>query len=67
MLVTVGPVAIPWDVRENSKELDAVSPTSWRFVKEGLTPYEFTHASNAISWDSGIKDFLVDFRAVLEK
>jgi hypothetical protein len=67
MLVTVGPVVIPWDVRENSKELDAVSPTSWRFVKEGLTPYEFSHASNPISWDSGVKDFLVDFRAVLEK
>ncbi|OAL48662.1 hypothetical protein IQ07DRAFT_83109 [Pyrenochaeta sp. DS3sAY3a] len=44
ILVQFGNSAVPWQTSRNSN-LTNVVPAAWRFVEEGLAPYEFTHSN----------------------
>lgn len=44
ILVQFGNSAVPWQTSRNPN-LTNVVPAAWRFVKEGLTPYEFTYSN----------------------
>ncbi|KAI9747541.1 MAG: N-acetyl-glucosamine-6-phosphate deacetylase [Chaenotheca gracillima] len=68
ILVNVGSVAVPWDARSGAEELTNVTPSSWRFIDGGLTPFEFAHAATNMLLDQQqTQAFLVEFGAILNK
>lgn len=44
ILVQFGNSAVPWQTTRNP-DLTNVVPAAWRFVEEGLVPYEFTYSN----------------------
>ncbi|KAI1635624.1 hypothetical protein F4809DRAFT_613377 [Biscogniauxia mediterranea] len=42
LLVGFGHVSVPWNTTCNRGEMNNVKPISWRFLPEGIVPYEFT-------------------------
>lgn len=62
VLVNIGNVAVPWD----NQKLESVQPSSWRFTKDGLMPYEFTYKGTEIAMDNRIREFLSEYKTVLE-
>ncbi|OAA55846.1 hypothetical protein SPI_08053 [Niveomyces insectorum RCEF 264] len=72
ILVQFGNSAVPWETARN-KNLANVVPAAWRFVEDGLAPYEFTyskpyHSSSApvLSLDKHGK-FLAELLAILKE
>ncbi|GAW23022.1 hypothetical protein ANO14919_125700 [Xylariales sp. No.14919] len=41
-----GNAAVPWETSRNSSGLEHVLPAAWRFVDDGLAPYEFIYSKN---------------------
>ncbi|KAK5632304.1 hypothetical protein RRF57_008018 [Xylaria bambusicola] len=72
LLVQFGNAAVPWETSRNSSGLEHVLPAAWRFVDDGLAPYEFIYAKNhqtavPILTQERHSGFLKDLRAVLEE
>ncbi|KAL3469849.1 hypothetical protein BJX99DRAFT_264771 [Aspergillus californicus] len=44
-LVQFGNAAIPWDTTSAGSELGNIITSSWRFVSDGLAPYEFRYSN----------------------
>ena len=66
-LVKFGNVAVPWKTAEQGDEPRNVSPTSWRFIKDGVIPYEFGWGSESkVSLDD-YTDFLAHFSSALQE
>lgn len=60
-LVDVGHVAIPC-----AEELPNVSASSWRFIDEGIAPYEFVRSATETSL-AQMEPFLAEFRTIINK
>ena len=68
MLVSVDSVAVPWDTTSGAMELAGVSPSAWRFTKQGLAPYEFAHAAVDVSLHHHTTQaFLLELSTILEE
>lgn len=46
MLVQFGNAAVPWNIDYRSPELAKVASSSWRFMQQGLAPYEFRYTGS---------------------
>ena len=67
ILVNIGNATVPWDITSGAKELEEVGPCSWRFVDDGLTPYEFVHSKGTWTSSDDIPlAFLQDFYKTIE-
>ena len=68
ILVNVGNATVPWDITSEAKELEEVGPCSWRFVDDGLTPYEFVHSKGTWTLLEDIPlAFLQDFHKTIKE
>ena len=67
-LVSVNSAAVPWDNRSSAKESADITATAWRFIDNGIAPYEFTYGAPKISFDcQRMQAFLLELGAVLRK
>ena len=48
MLVSIGNVTIPWNIASGAKEFENVKAVCWRFVGDGVTPYEFAYCTTTV-------------------
>jgi hypothetical protein len=60
-LIDVGSVAVPC-----TEELANVNASSWRFVDEGIVPYEFVRSATEVPL-AQMQPFLEEFRAIINK
>lgn len=69
MLVQFGNSAVPWQTAKNPNIANVV-PAAWRFVEEGLAPYEFTYLKSSPAPFLTIEkhgQFLLELLAVLKE
>ncbi|KYK59810.1 hypothetical protein DCS_00944 [Drechmeria coniospora] len=65
ILVNFGSVAVPWKTTSSAKQLLDVKGSAWRFTKDGLVPYEFTHYAYPAADIGGFQSFLSELRDLL--
>ncbi|MCJ1460775.1 hypothetical protein MMC28_011157 [Mycoblastus sanguinarius] len=66
-LVSVGPVAVPWNTQSGAKELDEVQVSSWCFTERGLRPYEFCHGAPPMTLKAEFQPFVDEIGAILTR
>lgn len=67
-LVNFDSVALPVDTRNGTKQLGPVHASTWRFMDNGIAPYEFTHeAQESLLNSQPVQSFFADFGAILAK
>lgn len=73
ILVQFHNAAVPWETERNKADLKHVNTTAWRFVNDGIPPWEFTYSSPIEgapipSLESKrYSDFLIELYSILAK
>lgn len=65
MLANIGNMAVSWNI--NNKVSGLANTSSWWFTKDGVMPYEFTYGGVKVSMGDHMREFLSEYRSVLEK
>ena len=68
ILVNINVVAVPVDTGSGTKAPGPINANAWRFIKNGIAPYEFTHADQETTLDNQpMQLFLAEFGVILAK
>ncbi|KAI1175976.1 hypothetical protein F4777DRAFT_597917 [Nemania sp. FL0916] len=65
VLVNIGSVAVPWKTTSLAKQFRDVRSSAWRFIEQGIAPYEFVYDVSSRPDVSGFQPFLTELRALL--
>lgn len=67
ILVNIGPVAVPWKTSSLIEQQRDVRGSAWRFIEQGIAPYEFTYDVSSQPDVGGFQPFLSELRALLDR